>query len=142
MYEIAVWNSLHRLAGFAPGDQPTSNHKSFETLFPQEICHTGARYFALSSAVKVDVLVPGKFRDFLGKFVRLDSNRTSYPRGTGIVVTMASDSSFDRAVSSGLRRRHRTNNIQIELFQYVFPCDGFQRRELATFQLNGCISPI
>jgi pimeloyl-ACP methyl ester carboxylesterase len=49
---------------------------------------TGARGFAQSSTVQVDVLIPGKPRDFLREIIRLNSNRASDSGSAGIVVTV------------------------------------------------------
>src|SRR5215472_7909785 len=65
MYQIAVWNSLHRLTRFAPSCQAAHDDKSVEPLLSQQICHTGARGFAQSSTVQVEILIPGKPRHFL-----------------------------------------------------------------------------
>ena len=53
--------------------------------------HTGARGFARSSAVQVDVFAPGKFFGFLQQIIRLKSNRPSNTVGTRIVVTVAAN---------------------------------------------------
>ncbi len=65
MYQIAVWNRLHRLTRFAPSCQATHDDKSVESLFPQQMRHTGAGRFALSCTVQVNVLVLGKLGDLL-----------------------------------------------------------------------------
>jgi hypothetical protein len=89
MYQIALRNHFHWLTRFPPGGQTTGNNKSVESLLPQEIRHTGAGSFALSSTVKIDVLVLGKPHDFPREVIWLDSNRSPDPSSAGIIVTMA-----------------------------------------------------
>ena len=61
-------------AGFAPGSQPADNYVGVEPFFPQYMRHPGARGFACSSTVEVNVLVFGKVLDLFLKIVRLDAD--------------------------------------------------------------------
>jgi hypothetical protein len=89
MYQIALRNHLHWLTRFSPSCQTTGDDKSVEPLLSQEIRHTGAGSFALSSTVKIDILVLGKPHDFPREVVWLDSNRSPDPSSAGIIVTVA-----------------------------------------------------
>jgi hypothetical protein len=74
MNQIIVGNGLQRLSGVAPGGEPAYDDKSVESSFPQQVRHPGARGFALSSTVDVNVLILWKQLDFFSKIVGLDSN--------------------------------------------------------------------
>jgi hypothetical protein len=81
MHEVVVGHGLDGLAGFAPGRQATDDHEGVESLLAKEMRHTGAGGFALSSAVEVDVLILGKFWDFLRQIIRLQADRAADARG-------------------------------------------------------------
>jgi hypothetical protein len=67
---------------------PPADDKSAKSVLSQHKRHTGASRFARSSAVQVDVFIPGKCFDFLREVIRLQSNRPSNAVGTRIVVTV------------------------------------------------------
>lgn len=89
MHEVRRRDRLHRLTGLTPGRETADDDKRVESLFAQQIRHTGAGGFALSSTVEVDVFVLGKSFDFFGEVIRLETNRALDSRGAGIVVAMA-----------------------------------------------------
>lgn len=88
MHEVGLRDGLNGLTGLAPGGQTTNDDKRVESLIKQQMRHTGAGGFALSSTVEVDVFVLRKSFDFVGKVIGLEANRTLNSRGTGVVVTM------------------------------------------------------
>jgi hypothetical protein len=91
MHEVVLRHRFDRVPGFAPGCQATDDHEGVETLFSEEVRHTGARGFALSSAVEVDVFVFRKPSNFDREIVGLNPNRPPDPVGTGVVVTVTAD---------------------------------------------------
>ena len=88
VHEIGLRDRLDGLTGLAPGGQTTHDDKRVETLLAQQMRHTGAGGFALSSAVEVDVFVFRKSFDFVGEVIGLEANRALDPRGAGVVVTV------------------------------------------------------
>jgi len=46
VYEIVRRHLLDRVAGFAPSRQAAHDYERVESLFPQQMRHTGARGFA------------------------------------------------------------------------------------------------
>jgi hypothetical protein len=89
MHYVGLWYPLQRIPGFAPCCQASNNHKRVKSSFPQQMRHTGASSFTWSSAVQVDVSVPGKCLDFRRQIIRLQANRPSYAICAWIVVTVA-----------------------------------------------------
>jgi len=91
MDEIAFRHCFNGVACLAPGCQATDNHEGVETLFSEEVRHTGARCFAQSSAVEVDVFVFRKLSNFDRQIVGLNSNRPPDPRSAGVVISVTAD---------------------------------------------------
>ena len=89
MHQVGLRYRLYRIAGFAPRGEAAVDHKGAESLLHQLIRHTGAGRFVGSSAVEIDVFIPGETFDFLGEVIRLQSNRAANAVGTGVVVTVA-----------------------------------------------------
>jgi hypothetical protein len=77
-HQIVLGNSLHGLAGLAPGGQPTDDHERVEAFFPQQVRHPGAGRFARSSTVQINVLVFRKVLDFLIEIIWLDPDGVFY----------------------------------------------------------------
>ncbi len=88
MHQIGLWDGLHGFTGLAPSCQTAHDDEGAESLLPQQMRHTGAGGFALSSTVEVDVFVLGKSFDFFGEVIGLKANRARDSRGAGVVVTM------------------------------------------------------
>ena len=61
-------------AGLAPCRKPADDHVGIESIFPQYVRHPGARGFARSSTVQINVLILGKVLDLFLKIVRLDAD--------------------------------------------------------------------
>lgn len=59
MNQVIVRHGFNWLAGFAPCAQAANNYERIEALFPQQVRHPGARNFAYSSTVDVNVFVLG-----------------------------------------------------------------------------------
>jgi len=65
VHEVRFRDRLDGLTGLAPGGETADDDKSVESLFAQQMRHTGAGGFALSSTVEVDVFVLRKIFDFV-----------------------------------------------------------------------------
>ena len=87
-HEVVVRNGFKGMSGFAPGAQATGNHKRAKSLFVQEERHPGARGFALSSTVKIDVAIFREVLQFLRKIVLFNADRTLDAAGIRVVVAM------------------------------------------------------
>jgi hypothetical protein len=59
-------------SGFAPRRQTANDYERVESLVHQQVRHPGARSFACSSTVEVNVLVFGQVFDLFLKIVRFD----------------------------------------------------------------------
>ena len=81
---------FQRVSGLPPGTQSADNYKRTESLIPQHERHPGARGFACSSAVDVNVPVLGQVLDFLDQIVGLDPHRSLDPLRLGVVIAVAS----------------------------------------------------
>ena len=89
MHKISRGHRLHGVAGLTPRGQASNDHERVESLFPQQVRHTGAGGFALSSTVEIDVFVLGERFDLIRKVIRLDSNRASDASSAWVVVAVA-----------------------------------------------------
>jgi hypothetical protein len=71
MHEVIVRYRFHRLACLPPCAQSTYDHEGIESAFPQQMRHPGARGFARSSAVDVDVLLSRQKSELLRHVIGL-----------------------------------------------------------------------
>jgi hypothetical protein len=76
LHQVILRNRLNRLPSLAPGRKSADNDERVESFFPQQVRHPGAGRFARSSAVQINVLVPGKVLDLFLKIVGLYADRT------------------------------------------------------------------
>lgn len=60
--------------GFAPGAQSTDNDECLESMFLKQVRHPGARGFALSSTVQINLPVGREFLDLFLQIVGLEAN--------------------------------------------------------------------
>jgi rubredoxin len=74
MHQVAAGHRFDRLPSLAPCRKPAHKYERVESFLAQQMRHTGARGFALSSTVEVDVLVFRKFLGGLGQAIWLKSN--------------------------------------------------------------------
>jgi hypothetical protein len=89
MHQIGLRDRLRGFPGLAPCCQAAHDDKRVESLLAEQMRHTGAGGFALSSTVEVNVFVLWEGLDFVGKVIGLDANGALDSRGAGIVVAMA-----------------------------------------------------
>jgi hypothetical protein len=73
LYQIIVWHRLQRLPGFTPRCQSADDGERVESSFPQHERHPGARSFARSSAVEINLFVLGKMFQFFLEIVGLNA---------------------------------------------------------------------
>src|SRR5580658_804571 len=66
------------IPGPAPGPETTGDYVRIESLFAQDVRHTGAGGFAQSSAVEIDGRVLGQRLDESVQIVRFDADRTQH----------------------------------------------------------------
>ncbi len=74
MDQVVVGDRLERFPRLTPGRKATHNNECIEPFFPQQVRHTGAGSFPCSSAIDVNILVPGESFQFFGQVIRLDTN--------------------------------------------------------------------
>src|SRR5579864_605877 len=75
----------------APGGESADDHIRAESFFPQYVRHPGARGFACSSTVQVNVLVLGQVLDLFLEVVGFDADRAVNPLRAPVIVAMAAD---------------------------------------------------
>jgi hypothetical protein len=95
MDQIVLGNGFERLSSFAPSGEAANDHECIESLLPQQVRHPGARRFSCSSAIDINIFVPGQRLDFLPEAVRFETDRALNPRGSRIVVAMAANIDHD-----------------------------------------------
>ena len=100
----------HRLqvsSGLAPRRETANDHKCVESIFPQYVRHPGARGFARSSTVQINILVLGEILHLLFQVVGLNANGTEDPFRTLVVVSVAAnvDDQNSIVLSGGNPRR-------------------------------------
>ena len=61
-------------AGFAPCGYTADDHERVESFVSQYVRHPGARGFARSSTVEINVLIFGKVLDLFLKVIGLDAD--------------------------------------------------------------------
>ena len=89
LHQIFAGHRLHGLSRSAPGGEAAYQDERVESFFPQHERHPGARGFARSSAVEVDVSVWGQPLQFFFEIVGFNSDRTFNARGVFFVVAVA-----------------------------------------------------
>ncbi len=89
--QVVVGHAFDRMSGFAPGTQSTGDDEHFESDILQLAPDPGARGFALSSAVEINLAIFGKVLDLFDEVVGFDANGAGNAFGVGIVVAMAPD---------------------------------------------------
>ena len=87
--QVVVRHRFHRLSGLAPGAQSARDYKHLESFFDQYLRHPGARGFARSSTVKINLPVFGETFDFFFDSIWLQPDRSGNALGFGVVVSMA-----------------------------------------------------
>jgi len=88
LYQILSGHRLQRLSGLTPGSEAADQNKGAESLLSQHVRHPGARCFAHSSAVEVDVLFFGQSRDFFFEVVRFNADGALDTHGLWVVVAV------------------------------------------------------
>lgn len=89
VHEVGLRDGLNRFTGLTPSCEATNDDKRVESLLAQQMRHTGAGGFALSSTVEVDVFILRKIFDLVGEVVGLEANRAWDSGGAGVVVAVA-----------------------------------------------------
>ena len=87
--QIVFRHRLQRLARLAPGSESADDHERVESFFPKYVRHPGARGFARSSTVEIDVLVLGEILDLFVEIVGLDADRSENALGANVVIPVA-----------------------------------------------------
>jgi hypothetical protein len=99
--DIIAGHGFHRLPCLSPCAQSTGDHEHLESFFLQQMRHPGARGFACSSAVEINLPLLGKVLDLLLETIGLDANRSGNALGVGIVISVAAHIGNQDAVGSG-----------------------------------------
>ena len=89
LHQIVFRYGLQWFAGFAPGSESADDHERVESFFPKYVRHPGARGFARSSTVEIDVLVLGEILDLFVEIVGLDADRSENALGANVVIPVA-----------------------------------------------------
>ena len=87
--QIVFGDGFDCLAGGPPGGEASVDDERVESLFSQQVRHTGAGGLARSSTVKINVFVFGELFDLFGKPVGLDTHRALDTVGPAVVVAIA-----------------------------------------------------
>jgi hypothetical protein len=66
--EVVAGNWFEGMPSFAPGVQSACDYESFESVFLKQVRHPGARGFALSSTVEINLPV---VREILDLFLQI-----------------------------------------------------------------------
>jgi hypothetical protein len=91
LHEIVVWNPLKGVSSFAPGAQATGDNEDLKAKLLQLLRHPGARGFARSSTVEINLSILGKVLDFFDQVVRFDADRSRDALGVSVVIAVAPD---------------------------------------------------
>jgi len=84
----------HRLQvspGLVPRGETADEHKRVKSIFPQYVRHPGARGFARSSTVQINVLVLGEILHLLFQVVGLNANGSEDPFRAFVIVPVAAN---------------------------------------------------
>jgi hypothetical protein len=90
-HHILLRYRLEWLARLAPRCQPTFDHEGVEPSLAQFKRHPGARRFARSSAIQINVLISWQVLDFLDELIRLEADRSPDALCTGVIVAVAAN---------------------------------------------------
>src|SRR5215471_15377732 len=99
LHQIILRDRLKVAAGFAPGSQTANDDECLESLVPQYVRHPGARGFARSSTVEVNILVLWEVLNLLLKVIGLDPNRSPDPLGANVVIPVAANVDDQHAIT-------------------------------------------
>jgi len=87
--QVILRHGLEVTASFAPGGEASDDHERVESIFPQYVRHPGARGFAGSSTVQVNILVLWEILHLFFEIVGLDADRAQNALSPFVVVPVA-----------------------------------------------------
>src|SRR5581483_3591067 len=89
--EVVLGDGLERVSGFAPGLQPAYEYERIESLFSEQMRHPGARGFACSSAIDINVFVARQVLYFFLEVIGFDPDRSLDALGAGVIIAVTAD---------------------------------------------------
>ena len=99
--QVVVRHWFHRLPCLSPGAQSAGDHEDLEPFFDQYLRHPGARGFACSSTVEINLPLLGKVLDLFFEQVGFEANRPGDALRLSVVVPVAADVGDQNAAGFG-----------------------------------------
>ena len=88
--------------GFTPSSEAPDDHVRIKSIFPQDVRHPGARGFARSSTVQINVLFPGETLHLFFQIIRLNPDRAENALGSSVPTC---DNAFECLCDDGIISR-------------------------------------